>query len=367
MPQATHFEVRRDDLRRSRFTEQPLAELAPGEVELRIDRFALTANNVTYAVAGDAMRYWNFFPTEPGWGRVPVWGFADVARSTVPALPEGARIYGYFPMSSHLVVRPESIGPGSFLDGSAHRAGLPVVYNQYRRVAADPGYDAALEDRQAVLQPLFMTGWLLADLVADEAASARSVVIASASSKTAIGLAASLARAGGVEVVGLTAPRNAAFVEKLGYYDRAVGYDAVAGMPASEPTVFVDMAGNAAVKAAVHQRFGDRLTRSIGVGVTHWQVGVTHWQDGALTSAPSLPGPKPEFFFAPTRIQKRSQDWGARALQQRMGEDWRAFALDSRRWLEISVGSGREAVEAAYGETLAGAARPDRGLILRLS
>src|SRR5262245_55229416 len=218
MSLATHFEVRRDDLRRSRFSEGPLAELAPGEAELRVDRFALTANNVTYAVAGDALRYWSFFPAdEPGWGRVPVWGFADVARSTIPSLAAGERLYGYFPMATHLVVRPESIGPASFVDGSAHRAGLPPVYNPYRRIAADPGYVAAFEDRQAVLQPLFMTGWLLADLVAEEA-GARRVVIASASSKTAIALAASLARARGVEVVGLTAARNAPFVEKLGYY-----------------------------------------------------------------------------------------------------------------------------------------------------
>jgi hypothetical protein len=358
MSLATCFEVRRDDLRSSRFSDEPLGELAPGAVELHIDRFALTANNVTYAVAGEAMRYWNFFPAEPGWGRVPVWGFADVARSTLPALPPGERLYGYFPMATHLVVRPESLAAGSFIDGSAHRAGLPPVYNQYRRVAADPGYDAALEDRQAVLQPLFITGWLLADLVSDEAASARSVVIASASSKTAIGLAASLARAGGVEVVGLTAARNAAFVEKLGCYDRVVAYDAISSLSASDPTVFVDMAGNTAVKAAVHQRFGDRLARSI-------RVGVTHWEQGSL-AAPSLPGPKPEVFFAPTRIQKRTRDWGARALQERMGEAWRAFALDSRRWLDIRIGRGREAVERAYRETLEGAARPDEGRILQL-
>src|SRR5262245_21713916 len=199
MANRTSFEVRRDDLRRSRFTEQALSDPAPGEVALRIDRFALTANNVTYAVAGEALRYWSFFPAEAGWGRVPVWGFADVARSAVPELAAGERVYGYFPMATHLVVRPESIGAASFVDGAAHRAGLPAVYNQYRRVAADPGWDAALEDRQAVLQPLFITGWLLADLVADECAGARRVLVASASSKTAIALAASLAGVG-VEV-----------------------------------------------------------------------------------------------------------------------------------------------------------------------
>jgi len=344
MPNASHFEVRRDDLRRSRFREEALADPGPGEVELRIDRFALTANNVTYAVAGDALHYWDFFPAEPG--------------SALAELAPGERIYGYFPMSTHLVVRPESLGPGSFVDGAAHRAALPPVYNQYRRVAGDPGYDRALEDRQAVLQPLFMTGWLLADLLADEAADARAVVIASASSKTAIALAASLARAGGVEVVGLTAPRNAAFVEKLGFYDRVVAYEAIPRLELAGPAVFVDMAGNAAVKRAVHERLGAALARSIGVGVTHWEQG--------SLKPPSLPGPEPEFFFAPSRIQKRSREWGARALQERIGEAWRAFALDSGRWLEIEVVRGRGGFERAYRATVEGAARPDRGLILQL-
>ena len=360
MPNGTSFEVRRDDLRRSRFTEQALSDPAPGEVELRVDRFALTANNVTYAVAGDAMRYWSFFPAEAGWGRVPVWGFADVARSSVPELAAGERIYGYFPMATHLVVRPDSLGPAGFVDGAPHRAGLPLVYNQYRRVAADPGYDVALEDRQAVLQPLFITGWLLADLVVDEGAGGRRVLVASASSKTGIALAASLARAGvqGVEVVGLTAPHNAPFVEKLGCYDRIVPYDAISDLPTDESAILVDMAGNAAVKSAVHAHFGARLARSISVGVTHWEQGSLR--------PPELPGPKPEFFFAPARIQKRSQEWGARALQQRMGEAWRAFAEDSRRWLEIELGRGREQVAGHWLATVDGSARPDRGLILQL-
>jgi NADPH:quinone reductase-like Zn-dependent oxidoreductase len=358
MTDSLHFEVRRDDLRKTRFRETPLSEPAPGEALVRVDRFALTANNVTYAVAGDMLSYWKFFPADSGWGRVPVWGFAEVARSSVSALREGERLYGYFPMSSHLVLRPGALTPSGFVDAAPHRAALPPVYNQYRRLAADPGYDAALADRQAVLQPLFMTGWLLADLLADEQfCGARRVVIASASSKTSIALAAVLARAGGAEVVGLTSARNAGFVEKLGCYDRVVRYDAIASLPAGEPAAFVDMAGDAAVLAAVHRHLGALLVRSIGVGLTHWESG---------PRATDLPGAKPEFFFAPTRIQKRTQEWGARALQERMGEAWRTFARDSERWLEIEAGRGRAAVERVYRDTLEGRARPDRGYLLSL-
>jgi hypothetical protein len=358
MSEAVHFEVGRDDLRRCRFSEEALPPLAPGELLLRVDRFALTANNITYAVSGDAMSYWKFFPAESGWGRVPVWGFGDVLRSTVAAIPEGERLYGYFPMSSHLVVRPGSITPAGFVDQAAHRAALPAVYNQYRRVAADPGYDAMTEDRQALLQPLFMTGFLLADFLADESFfAARRVVLSSASSKTAISLAFVLARAGACEVVGLTSRGNTRFAEKLGCYDRVVPYEEIAGIPATEPVVFVDMANDGAVTSAVHHHFGFQLKHSC-------VVGVTHWENTARERA--LPGPKPAFFFAPSRIEKRTRDWGGRVLQEKMGEAWRTFVSRSTSWLEVESAQGRAAVERVYRDTLEGRARPDRGYILSL-
>src|SRR5262245_63051546 len=124
MSDAVDFEVRRDDLRTTRFAETPPARLAPGsgQAVLRVDHFAFTANNITYAAAGDLLSYWNFFPAEPGWGRVPVWGFAEVVASRCDGVREGARFYGYYPMSTHLLVDPTRVGEAGFVDGSAHRA-----------------------------------------------------------------------------------------------------------------------------------------------------------------------------------------------------------------------------------------------------
>jgi NADPH:quinone reductase-like Zn-dependent oxidoreductase len=358
MAVAVHFEVGRGDLRRCRFSEEALPEPAPGELLVRVDRFALTANNITYGVSGDALSYWKFFPAAESWGRIPVWGFADVVRSTVDAIPAGERLYGYFPMSSHLVLRPDAITPAGFVDATPHRASLPAVYNQYRRVAADPGYEVRFEDRQAVLQPLFMTGFLLADFLADEHFfGARRVILASASSKTAISLASVLSGARACEVIGLTSRGNADFVEKLGCYDRVVTYDDVASIPADEPVVFVDMANDGAVVSAVHRHFGDALKHSC-------VVGVTHWEKRARTG--DLPGPKPAMFFAPSRIEKRSRDWGGRVLNEKVFAAWRAFVATSESWLEVEAGQGREAVERVYRDTLEGRARPDHGYILSL-
>src|SRR3954454_13293345 len=151
----TDFLVKRDDLRESRIAGSETPELEPGQALLRVDTFGLTANNVTYAVMGEAMSYWNFFPAEDGWGRVPMWGFAEVERSEADGVEAGTRLYGYLPPSSHLVVAPTEVDGRVFVDGSPHRAALPSAYHRYLAGAGDPFYRAGTEDVQMLLRPLF--------------------------------------------------------------------------------------------------------------------------------------------------------------------------------------------------------------------
>ena len=204
------FLVKRDDLRECRIAESEAPEVGPGEALLRVDSFGLTANNVTYAVMGEAMSYWDFFPAEDGWGRVPVWGFAEVESSEAEGVEPGTRVYGYLPPSSHLLVTPVSVGGQGFVDGSPHRAALPSAYHRYLASGADAFYRADTEAIQMLLRPLFFTSFLIDDQLADEGLTERGpILISSASSKTAIAAAFLLARREGVELVGLTSPRNA--------------------------------------------------------------------------------------------------------------------------------------------------------------
>ena len=124
--QSIDFLVRRNDLRVTRLRATALdVTLADGEVLLQVDRFAMTANNVTYAAFGDAMSYWNFFPSnEDGWGRIPVWGFGTVLASKSEGIPVGERFYGYFPMSTHVVMRPARVKDSGFVVGSILRLQL---------------------------------------------------------------------------------------------------------------------------------------------------------------------------------------------------------------------------------------------------
>jgi hypothetical protein len=349
------FLVRRDDLRQCRFEPAPVPEPGPGEAVLEVESFGLTSNNVTYAVMGDAMSYWRFFPAEDGWGRIPVWGFAHVTASTRDELAEGTRVYGYLPASSHLVVTPDHVEDGGFVDATAHRTELAAVYNAYSRASDEPRPG---DDAQILFRPLFGTSFLIDDYLDErDFFGADTVLISSASSKTAIGTAFVLRRREGIEVVGLTSPGRADFVEGLGVYDRVVAYDDVEALPAGA-AVYVDISGDAGVRAAVHHHLADSLAHDC-------LVGASHWERIAGDSEP-LPGPAPEMFFAPGRFAKRTADWGSARLEGHVRDAFAEFDQWLATWLDVVHGSGPEDVERSYHELLEGRTPPERGYVMSL-
>lgn len=354
MTQTWSLAVGRDDLSRTRILERALPPLDEGEVLLRVDRVGLTANNVTYAMLGESFRYWDFFPAEPGWGHVPLWGFAEVAESTVDGVEVGSRHYGYFPSASHLVVRPNRVDARGFRDGSVHRAELPSPYNVYALTTNDPAYDADREDLMVLYRPLFYTSFMLADRLGDnDFFGAKSLVLSSASSKTAYA-AAFLLQGGGAEVVGLTSARNVAFTQSLGCYDRVLSYDAVHELDPGTETAYLDLAGNATTRAAIRAHLGDRLVHESVVGVTH--------QDDA--GAEALSGPRTTVFFAPDQMRKRKQDWGREGLDAAFAEAWHRFIPAVEGWVDVVGGQGPEALRSAWLEVLAGGVDPRQGHVL---
>jgi hypothetical protein len=261
----TTLEVRKDDPRTTRLTDDD-PNPAEGEVVARVRHFGLSANNITYGLLGDALGYWRVFPAEPGWGRLPMWGVAEVVASAHPEIAEGGLVFGYVPMASHVVLTPGKVHDRGFTDVSAHRQALAPAYNNYRRLDADPLYDLDHPGELPLLLPLFALSFLLDRFLADHP-----VILSSASSKTSLGLAR-LLTGRGVDVVALTSQRHAAFVSGLGVYANTLTYDQVTDLPTTE-AVFVDVAGNATVRTAVHEHLRDRLVRSVLVGATHGSVG----------------------------------------------------------------------------------------------
>lgn len=347
------FVVNRPDYAEAKWVDRS-ADVEDGQVLVEIEKFALTANNITYAVAGDMLNYWSFFPAEVGWGKIPVWGFARVIHSKSREIAEGERIYGYLPMASHLVMQPEKVSGESFLDLYKQRRELHPVYNSYTRVKATRPHD----DLEPVLRPLYTTSFLIDDWLGDnDFFGAKQVLILSASSKTGLGLAYGLhqRRPAGPEAIGLTSPGNKSFVEGLGYYDRVVAYGDVAQLDANIPTAVVDFAGDGDVLAAVHRHFGDRIVESTTVGLSH--------KDAPRPPA-DLPGAKPRFFFAPDQMKKRSDDWGRDGFDRKLTESWNAFATAASDWITVQHGKGEKAIAAVYADMLSGKINPAEGHLL---
>jgi hypothetical protein len=347
MVTATELQVRRDALGSIHAATRELAA-GPGEMLLHIERFALTANNMTYAAHGVDMAYWGFFPAPEGFGIVPVWGFAKVVESHVDGIAAGDRFYGYWPMASHAVVTPVKVSPRGFTDGAAHRAKLPPVYNNY--VPASAAYGP--ETVQALFRPLYTTSFVLDVMLAESPAT--TLVLTSASSKTALGLAQ--AAKGRQRIVGLTSAANRGFVEASGYFDAVIDYGDTAALSAEAgPVALVDFSGNGAVRHAVHTALGAALIESHVVGDTHWDTANTN----------NLPGVAPKLFFAPSVIVERIAAWGPEGFESRLATAWRSF-IESTGWLRVVEAQGPDAAMVHWQALAKGQIDPAEGLVLSI-
>jgi len=362
MTSSTDFIVARDELARCKFVETSLpsaSELPEEALLVRVERFAFTANNITYAMLGEQMKYWQLFPAPQGFGNIPVWGFGRVVASKHPQVSEGELLFGYLPMSSHLVIEAADVSKRGLRDAAAHRQGVAPVYNAYARVSNNPSFAGREGDHQALLRPLFMLSFLVDDFLSQAGFfGAGRVMLSSASSKTAFGLAYLLQSRKTVQVVGLTSADNAEFVRSLGCYDEVLTYDEVSAQPADQAVAFVDMAGNGELRAKLHRHFGERLTYSGRIGLTHQSMS---------SNDPELPGAKPTWFFAPDQIRKRAEEWGPGGVDTRFSAAWSGFAPKLDGWIKVVEGRGPAAVERVYRDTLGGRVPPEQGHILSLA
>ena len=362
MNTCTDFIVAREDLARCRFAETALpsvADMPDDALLVKVERFAFTANNISYAMLGDELKYWQLFPAPDDFGNIPVWGFGRVIASRHPLVAEEELLFGYFPMATHLVIEAADVGKRGLRDAAAHRQGVAPVYNAYARVSGDPAFTGRQGDYQALLRPLFMLSFLVDDSLAEaDFHGARGVILSSASSKTAFGLAHLLQLRRYVRVIGLTSASHADFVESLGCYDEVLTYDKVSELPSGEPVAFVDMAGNAELRAKLHRHYGDQLIYSGRVGLTH--------QNRSGDEA-DLPGAKPAWFFAPDQIRKRAREWGPGGIDTRFSHAWSGLAPKLEPWIQVITGRGKTAVKQVYLDTLAGRVLPEHGHILSLA
>lgn len=333
-------------------------EVEDGQILVEVEKFAMTANNVTYAVAGDLLNYWSFFPAAEGWGKIPVWGFGRVTHSRHAEVKEGERLYGYFPMATHLLMQPEKVKEENFLDLYRQRSELHPFYNSYSRSL---NMQEPHDDLLPIFKPLFATSFLIDDWLAENNFfGAKQAIILSASSKTGLGLAFCLnQRKAGErpEIIGVTSTGNRKFVEALGYYDRVMTYDEVTTLDAGTPSLVVDFAGDGKVLSTLHHHFGDNLVESTQVGISHWD---------ADRLAEPLPGATPHLFFVPDQARQRISDWGKAEYEKKLGAGWSRFAEGTASWMKVIHGRGEETISNLYSEMIGGKINPSEGRILTL-
>lgn len=355
----TQVHLRKDALSEATLAKVPVAPLGDGAVRLAIESFAVTANNVTYAVVGDGFKYWDFFPAPEGFGIVPMWGHARVIESNHPDIAVGERVYGYLPMASHLDVRPGRVTPAGFSDTTDYRQPMSPVYNSYSRLAADPEHDPLREAERMIFGPLFRTGFLIEYFLRGaDWFGAEQLIVTSASSKTAMGLA-SVARQSspGVKRIGLTSPGNVDFVAASGLYDEVAAYDDLDSLPRLR-TVSVDFAGNADVLDRLHRHFDAALAHSALVGATHVEARST-FGGGA-----PVPGPKPALFFAPDHAVAFFKAHGADDGGKLVAVAWREFLQAADGTIVIERLTGLESARDVFLAMLAGKVDPAKGIVI---
>ena len=362
MGKVSQFEVCRNALGDHHVAQVAEPALEDGDIRVVIERFAFTANNMTYGVAGDMLGYWKFFPVErSGWGMIPVWAVARIVESRCNALNTGERLYGYFPPAQRCDLTPGKVSDGGFSDMAAHRQELPPLYNRYTRLGKGERAIGALNAR-VLLAPLHITSFCLHEALKEsDYKGAEQVLIASASSKTSLGLAFGLKRdPEAPPVIGLTSRHNVDFVRETGLYDLVVDYDSLENLGVM-PSVLVDMAGSRTLVADLYRIFGDDL-------VYRYNVGITHWQDGMRAPGKKDGDKKPadaEMFFAPSYVLGLVKQWGAAEFDRKSREYVSAAGLATFGWMDVDEREGLAALDKAYPQFVDGSWPPDKGLVIK--
>ena len=357
------FQINKTNYHQHRTVDVEPKILQQGEVRASIDRFAFTANNITYAVAGEQIRYWQFFPPHgenaEQWGIIPVWGFADITESKCDELPVGERLFGYFLPSQELIMRPSRVSASGFIEASDHRADLNLTYNHYRRVLSEPGYSKDQDNERILLYVLHLTSYCLQDMLKDnDWFGAEQVVILSASSKTSSGLAYGLhAASDAPPAIGITSATNLDLVKTMGSYENVFSYDDIQSIDKERPTVIVDMSGNREVMAQLHQHLGDNMRFTSNVGITHWQK---------LEASDGIIAERCEQFFAPAHIQKRIKEMGQEEWDKRSFNYVAHSMSKTRDWLEIKEFDGLNGLTAIYADVCAGTHAASQGIIIKM-
>ncbi|MBB0244948.1 DUF2855 family protein [Streptomyces alkaliphilus] len=347
--------VERNDLTATELRPAPTPAPGPGEVRLAAETFAMTAITATYARLGESeLPFFDAFAAPGGHGRVPTWGYARVEESRHPEIAVGTRYFGFLPMSTHVVLSATPTARG-FADTAPERDYLHPWYREYLQ-AGEPD---ELDDHRLVLGPLYPASFNLAEFLIRETAAGGTVLITSASSKTALGLAGLLAAREDLTTIGVTAPAHADFVRKMRHYDTVLTYGDLSAAELTGPVVLVDFTGRADRLRAVYARFGSVLEDALLVGYTH--------PGAEIEPPPGLTDPEPWIFFTPSEELRLIEKEGEESYRARYRRAEEAFLDTASQWLTVRRLVGPRALAATHRSLLEGTVPPDTATVVSVA
>ena len=297
------------------------------------------------------------------WGRMPVWGFAEVAAVALRRRGgRGAAVWlSADQLASHRFARAGERARVRRRRTAPARAACRL--QRVPALRADPLYRADREAEQALLRPLFVTSFLIDDSSLTTIASAR---------------AACCCRAHRARP--LTARRSVCSSDVV--HRMRSGHRAhVAGQRRNSRK-----ASDATTMSSLMTRWRRCLStsrrctsislaaprcaaRSTITSPTGWPIRApSAARIGTSSAARRIAGPATGIVLRAGAVKKRSGDWGRDGLQQRIAAAWHAFMAritDAHRpWLTVVRGSGPEAITATYLELLDGKTNPRNGHML---
>ena len=325
------------------------ASVQTGEVLVKIENLAMTANTMTYAAMGD-LGYWSLFPaSSEEQGRIPAWGHGRVIASGVEDVAVDGRLFGLWPMASHVRLggRRSRLG---LRETSPWRGDLNPVYNQY---ALEPLTTVEARELRAVFHPLFITSFVLAQHLLEQSDVLRRIVIVSASSKTALGAAFLLK--GTCELVGVTSRRNADWVRGSGIYGAVCAYDELERLGTGRCLV-IDFSGDQLLLDRILSVLGSRDAELLRVGWTH---------GGPLAGSGVVETGEGSVFSGPKMIQHYAAKWGPAEFDRRLDSALETFTAAMQSRFTVEHRGGAEGMVGAYRDIQQGSIDASTLLIAR--
>ncbi|KAJ4304917.1 hypothetical protein N0V90_000445 [Kalmusia sp. IMI 367209] len=254
--------ISRDDHTEQHLIQVPLPStpLASSSIRVRPALLSLIVNTLSCASHPERkIGWWDVhalpstlqapFNDDSKYGRIGVFGWAEVIQSTLESIPVNARIYGFLPVATlPLDLQLKSTeAPGIYREITPYRATATRIYNTFEvHTAAVTGYSTS-HALDAIAKPTFRLGYLLARYTfdqtrclhpasrdaewtpADADLTGAIVVLAAATSKTALSFAYMVNRPDQVakpaQVIALTSSESASFAAATGWYSEVVTYN----------------------------------------------------------------------------------------------------------------------------------------------